>query len=201
MHDVSAIVLAGGLSQRMGAVNKLLLPIDGVPMIRRCVQAYLAVCTGEVRVVTGHQHAQVRTALNGLEVAFTHNPVFANGQKTSVAAGVAAAARSDALFVALGDQPFLTPDNLAALLDAHFSAGGERISLPERNGKRGNPLVIPDQLRARLLEDRQNPGCHRFTRNNPHLVNCVATRRQAFFHDIDTPEGFHALTSETEDVT
>jgi len=39
---ISAIVLAAGESRRMGEINKLQLPIDGVPLLRRSVETLLA---------------------------------------------------------------------------------------------------------------------------------------------------------------
>ena len=48
-HDVSGIVLAGGLSSRMGAV-KALLPFGGVPLITRIVGTLRPLC-GELIVV------------------------------------------------------------------------------------------------------------------------------------------------------
>ena len=37
MPDASVILLAAGLSRRMGAENKLLLPVNGRPMVRHVV--------------------------------------------------------------------------------------------------------------------------------------------------------------------
>lgn len=188
MHRSAAIILAAGLSQRMGTINKLLIPIDGVPMIRRSVAAYLGVCDGEVSVVTGYQRADVEAALHGLDVQFVFNPNFEQGQKTSVAAGLAASASAQDTFIGLGDQPFLTTAHLVWLLEQHRTDKPSKITVPVQNKVRGNPLVIPFDLRARLLADHHNPGCHKFTRENPDLVNLVATQTAAFFHDIDTPQ-------------
>lgn len=52
--DLTAIVLAGGQSRRMGA-DKAQLLIAGVPLLQRVCEAALA-CTPDVRVVTPHPH-------------------------------------------------------------------------------------------------------------------------------------------------
>jgi len=188
MHRSTAIILAAGLSQRMGPINKLLIPIEGVPMIRRSVTAYLGVCDGQVSVVTGYQRADVEAALHGLDVQFVFNPDFEQGQKTSVAAGLAASASAQDTFIGLGDQPFLTATHLVWLLEQHRTDKSPKITVPVQNKARGNPLIIPVDLKARLLADHHNPGCHTFTRENPGLVNLVSTQTTAFFHDIDTPQ-------------
>lgn len=194
MLECAAIVLAAGLSRRMGDVNKLLIPMaDGAPMIRQTVSSYLAICGGGVWVVTGHEHTRIEAALRDLDVHLVHNPDFAQGQKTSVAAGLAALDYTGDVFIGLGDQPFLTPDDLAWLLIRHRMWGGEKISIPVKQETRGNPIVVPDHIRHRLLADRRNPGCHNFTRSNPQLVQNLPTQRDAFCHDLDTPQDIAAL--------
>ncbi|MCR9238260.1 MAG: nucleotidyltransferase family protein [Alphaproteobacteria bacterium] len=193
MHRSAAIILAAGLSQRMGTTNKLLIPIEGIPMIRRSVTAYIGVCDGEVSVVTGHQRAEIEAALHGLDVQFVFNPNFERGQKTSVAVGLAASVSAQDTFVGLGDQPFLTSAHLVWLLEQHRTNKSPKITVPVQNKVRGNPLIIPFDLKARLLADHHNPGCHKFTRENPDLVNSVTTQTTAFFRDIDTPQEVAAL--------
>ena len=63
---IAALVLAAGQSRRMGAVNKLLIAIDGKPMLRHAVDAVLSAGIAPVVVVTGHEHAEVEAALAGL---------------------------------------------------------------------------------------------------------------------------------------
>lgn len=193
MHRSAAIILAAGMSRRMGAINKLLIRIEGIPMIRRAVETYLGICDGEVSVVTGYQRADVEAALHGLDVQFVFNPDFEQGQKTSVAAGLSASALAQDTFIGLGDQPFLAAKHLGWLLAQHRTNKPAKITVPIQNQIRGNPLIIPFDLRGRLLADHHNPGCHKFTRENPDLVNLVATQTTAFFRDVDTPEEVEAL--------
>lgn len=198
MSRSTAIILAAGLSRRMGDINKLLIPIEGVPMIRRSVEAYLHVCDGEVSVVTGYQRELVEDALLGLDIQFVFNPDFEQGQKTSVAIGLAASEPAQNTLIGLGDQPFLTASHLVWLLEQHLSNKPQKITVPVQGDKRGNPLIIPFDLRTRLLADRDNPGCHKFTRENPDLVHMVMTQTTAFFRDFDTPEDIDALQAQEE---
>lgn len=193
MADCAALILAAGLSRRMGERNKLLIQVDGEPIIRRSVKPYLEICRGGVCVVTGHESDAVREALAGLDVRFVFNPDFAEGQKTSVVTGLRAADHASDLFIGLGDQPSLNGDDLTWLLEMHRSDADEKITVPTRGEDRGNPILVPSALRARLLADRRNPGCHRFTRANPELVRPAETQRAAFFGDIDTPDDLDAL--------
>ncbi|MCE8548441.1 NTP transferase domain-containing protein [Ruegeria pomeroyi] len=54
MGRVAAILLAAGLSRRMGARNKLLMSVAGEPMVRHLAQTYLSILTTPLTVVTGH---------------------------------------------------------------------------------------------------------------------------------------------------
>ena len=83
MGDVTAIILAAGLSRRMGERNKLLLPIGEAPMIRHMVNVYRAATGGRVVVVTGHQADKIDSALSGSGAETFSNADFAQGQPTS----------------------------------------------------------------------------------------------------------------------
>ena len=193
MGDVAAIILAAGLSRRMGARNKLLLPVGRVPMIRHMVDTYRAIATHSVLVVTGHEATEIEAALAGSGATTLFNPDFADGQPTSVACGLRAADGVDTMVIGLGDQPLLTGGDLRALLAAHQAADRDRISIPRWDEQRGNPIVVPGSLRARLLADPTSPGCKKFTRTFPEHVQFHALSAPGFYADIDTPEAYDAL--------
>lgn len=193
MREVTAIILAAGLSRRMGNRNKLLLPINGIPMIRHVVEIYSSVTTHPVLVVTGHEAEQVAAAVAQSSAITVFNPHYAQGQQTSVATGLRAAERGSDLLIGLGDQPLLTRKDLLDLLDSHIAANADRISIPVRGEDRGNPIVIPAALRARLLADPHSPGCKKFTRANPEHVQFHALAAPGFFTDVDTPEAYASL--------
>lgn len=199
MRDVTAIILAAGLSQRMGAGNKLLLPIVGMPMVRHMVDVYSAV--GRVFVVTGHQASEVTAALEGCAAATVFNPDYTEGQQTSVACGLRAVGEAGTILIGLGDQPLLTANDLRALLAAHAAADPRRISIPAVDQRRGNPILVPGTLRARLLADPRSPGCKSFTRANPNHVQFHALTSQGFYTDIDTPAAYDAFTAGTLEKT
>ncbi len=202
MGDVTAILLAAGLSRRMGARNKLLLPINGVPMIRHMVGVYQAVTQSPILVVTGHQADAIEGSLSGCDVRLIFNSDFAEGQQTSVAFGLRAAKDGAPILIGLGDQPLLTSDDLHRLLKAHEAADPKRISIPKVGNQRGNPIVIPTILHKRVLADPQSLGCKAFIRNHPKHVQFHALSAPGFYADVDTPDAYDALVSQNlEDAT
>lgn len=194
MAEVVTILLAAGLSRRMGARNKLLLPVGDDPMITHVVRTYEAATDGPIIVVTGHEADKVALALHGTLATPLFNPSYADGQMTSVVCGLRAAGEADLLLIGLGDQPHLQPEDLETLLAAHRTGDPTKISIPQRGEDRGNPIVVPGSLRARLLADPKSPGCKTFTRAHPDEVQFHALPARGFYADVDTPEDYAALS-------
>lgn len=136
----AAVVLAAGRATRFGA-TKQLAEVDGRPLVRHAVDAAVAAGLAPVVVVVGHDAAEVRAALPA-GVTAVDNPAHADGQSTSLRAGVAAVASSDApaLVVLLADQPGIDPDVVA------------RVAAVQRDG--GHPVV-----RARYRDRPGHPVC------------------------------------------
>lgn len=202
MGDVVGLILAAGLSRRMGERNKLLLPIGGVPMIRHMFNIYRAAMGGRVVVVTGHQADKIDSALSGTGAETVLNANFEQGRPTSVVCGLHAAGDAETVLIGLGDQPLLKVDDIQSLLAAHEAADRSRISVPAVDQQRGNPIVVPANLRARLLADPRSPGCKKFTRTHPEHVQFHELASPGFYMDVDTPEAYAALTEDTlEDIT
>lgn len=198
MNNLSTVILAAGLSRRMGTDNKLLLPVCGVPMICHMVDVYSAVTDGAVIVVTGHEAQRIEDAFEGRDVHTVFNPDYNLGQQTSVACGLKAAPEDHDLLIGLGDQPLLRERDLHALLDVHRAQPGQ-ISIPRHADQRGNPIVIPAALRAQLLADPRAPGCRSFTRQNPKQVQFHDLSAPGFYADIDTPEAYAAFDRGTQE--
>ncbi len=192
---VSVVVLAAGLSARMGGEHKMLLDIAGQPMIRRTLDTVLAIDPVETIVVTGYRADVVEAALARLPVVFARNPDFAQGQPTSVAAGVRALTQfCDAVMIVLGDQALLTPDDLRALLDAYTrTEAGLTVLVPHYQGKRGNPIVFAARHVPEIYAGGLNIGCRRLIDEHPDLVARVEMSSEAYVLDCDTPADYAAL--------
>lgn len=131
-------------------LSKVLRPVEGAPMVARVVDALVEGGVDEVVVVTGHQGAEVQAALTGRGCRCVLNPDFAAGMSTSVRAGIAALTAADGALVALGDMPWVTPADVAALVAAFARTGG--IVAPAHGGRRGNPVLWPAHFFAALAE-------------------------------------------------
>lgn len=190
MTEFTAILLAAGLSRRMGVRNKMLLNWHGQPVIRHVARTYLAALGPNVIVVTGYQAGAVRQALRGLDLTFAHNPNFESGQQSSVALGLSHAPADRSILVGLGDQPLLTSQDLVQLMAAHNATDPSKISIPFQDERRGNPVILPARLIPRVLADDVRPGCKRFIDANSHHVQKLIVATPGCFTDIDTPDAY-----------
>nr|TFG54499.1 MAG: hypothetical protein E4H34_02555 [Hyphomicrobiales bacterium] len=86
---IAGIILAAGLSSRMGS-NKLLAEIEGMPLLRKTVDAAMASDLEPVIIVIGHDAKNVQNALAGIDVIFAHNAQYSEGLSTSLRTGIAA---------------------------------------------------------------------------------------------------------------
>jgi molybdenum cofactor cytidylyltransferase len=195
MTIVSAVVLAAGLSSRMGGAHKLLLDIGGEPMLRRVVRAVLGVHPAEVVIVTGYRAADVVAALDGLPVRFAHNPAFAEGQPGSVVAGVRAlTAPCDAVMIVLGDQPLLTAGALGRLIEAYRTVPqGRSIWVPTSGGARGNPVLFAASHIPAIQAGVLKVGGGRLIEAYPDAVALIEMADDAFTQDCDTPADYAML--------
>lgn len=88
-EPVAGILLAAGSATRFGSAKQL-LDWKGKPFVRHVAETALHAGLEPVVVVTGFHHAEVESALSGLPVVLVHNPDYAQGQSTSMKAGIKA---------------------------------------------------------------------------------------------------------------
>jgi molybdenum cofactor cytidylyltransferase len=191
---ISAIVLAAGLSRRMGRA-KLLLDLGGQPVIRRSV-APLAGVVDDVIVVTGTEDSGVRDALAGLPVRFVVNPNPQDGQGSSIACGARAlGASTRATFIVLGDQPRLPLDVMASLVRAFERSGKPIVAPVYRGGVQGNPVLFGAELFSELTVLGGDGGARAVVNARPERVERVMVDA-AMPADLDTPEDYAKLQVE-----
>lgn len=169
---IAGIVLAAGLSRRMGR-PKLLLDWGGKSVIRRVVEQVKAGGVDELIVVLGHEAATIRKALSGLPVRFVQNPRPEAGQASSIACGVGALAPGvEAGLIVLGDQPALPPEIIPRLLQT-FTQSGKSIVAPVYRGVQGNPVLFAASVFPELLSLTGDRGARSVVEKDPARVAAV----------------------------
>ncbi len=191
---IAALVLAAGQSRRMGEANKLLLEIDGKPMVRHVVETLQAAPLDGVTVVTGHEPDALRSVLEGCPVTFAHNADFEQGLSTSLRTGLAALpADTDAVLICLGDMPNVDAGAIAHLIEAYDPADGHAIVVPTHTGKRGNPVLWDRRFFEAMAAVSGDTGARHLIGENEDLVIEVELPEPGVLEDFDTPESLAHL--------
>jgi molybdenum cofactor cytidylyltransferase len=171
--------------------GKLVLVLHGKPIVRWSAEALLP-HVDDLVVVTGAGGPDVRAALEGLAVRFVENPNPEVGQGSSIAVGAAALSRgTEAVIIALGDQPRVPSDVVPALL-ATWRRTGQAIVAPTYRGVQGTPVLFAAEVFSELSALTGDTGARGVIAAGRERV-----ARVAFDHemppDVDTPEDFSRL--------
>ena len=184
-----AIVLAAGLSSRMG-VQKLLLPFGGKTVISHIVDQLLASTVGEVHVVVGHQAERIRAELSGRAISIVNNPNYTSGMLSSVRCGLRnLPEKCRAVMVVLGDQPSITTGLIDQILQS-FAATEKNILVPLYKGKRGHPILFSSHYRDEILTQYGDVGLRGLLHGHSDDTFEMAVSTASVLCDMDCPEDY-----------
>jgi molybdenum cofactor cytidylyltransferase len=203
---VSAVVLAAGMSTRMGR-NKLLLTFRDKPLVVHAVDTLLASKAGEIIVVLGYESEKVWDRLedyagqvsNGGQrrrLRLVKNPDYRDGLSTSVRTGVQAVSpEAEAIMIYLADQPLLEPGDVDRIIEAFASAKADdkMIVVPFFKEERGNPVVLDASLRDSILGIIGDVGCKGVIKRYPEKVYAIEMENDHVVRDVDDVQAYKRL--------
>ncbi|MBN9424975.1 MAG: nucleotidyltransferase family protein [Burkholderiales bacterium] len=201
---VGVMLLGAGRASRMGGPNKLLLRIDGEPMITRAARALAALQPADWVVVLGRDADEVAAAVQAGAAEWAAAAPAAGPRWCRVAAGleqpasVMAGLRSlsaplDAIVIMLGDQPLVDTADLRWLIGQWQCLLPGSVLVPCHGGVRGNPVVFDARLRAAIIEADDGRGVRGFLDANPQRVHKLEAPNEHFVFDVDTPADLRRL--------
>ena len=186
------LLLAAGGSRRLGT-PKQLVPVDGELLIQRAVRIAL---TAELRptvVVLGAHAAEIRAHLEDQPVMLVENLQWKEGMASSIRTGLAVvlaeAPEADGIVMMLADQPQLTKEHVAALLDAQ-RASGRDIVASHYGDHLGPPAYFGRRHFAALGELHGDVGARALLANFDPLPVPMPRGVSA---DLDTPDDYSRL--------
>ena len=189
---VSGLILAAGRSSRLGR-PKQLLPVGDLPLLAHVLRNAAASTLDEVVLVLGHEAAAIAAAVGDWGQRTVVNHDYADGQSTSLRAGLAALRpATQAVLVLLGDQPQVSPRVIDAVI-AGFRASGGPIVVPTYGGRTGNPVLFARSLFPELARVAGDEGARRIVRAQEAEIVAVPVSDGPPPRDIDTEEDYAAL--------
>ncbi len=184
---IGAIVLAGGLSSRMGQ-SKVLLPWDGRPIIQAIADRLTHMRMDDVVVVTGHMAEQVSAAVAKTGVRTAHNASYREGEMlSSLQTGISALGPEiAACMIVLGDQPQLDNRIITELMTA-YAEGKGGIVAPSYRQRRGHPILIDRKFWPELLDLPSGKAPRDVINAHADETYYVNVKTDSVLRDIDTP--------------
>jgi molybdenum cofactor cytidylyltransferase len=193
VNKISAVLLAAGLSSRMGR-PKLLLPWDGTNVLGKVVSTFAAAGIDEIVVVTGGVREQVEKLVvqmaRDFPVRAVFNPEYERGEMlSSIQAGLAAlGALTSAAIIGLGDQPQVRMETVQHICAAFFQTRSALV-IPSFQNRRGHPWLAAAGLWPEILALPLDATPRQFLDAHSVQVEYVPAD-ESILQDLDTPADY-----------
>lgn len=194
---VAAIVLAAGLSTRMGGdVPKPLLPWGRHTVVQQVLEILIeaGLAAGHIVLVVGHSRQALEdvTAVYGVQWVF--NPDYASGEMlSSLQAGLQAVPAGCAgALVVLADQPQMQAAVARQVMDAFETGGRQQIVIPSYTMRRGHPVILPRWLWPEILSLPAGATLRAALAGHDDAIHYVMVDTPTVLADLDTPAQYAA---------
>jgi molybdenum cofactor cytidylyltransferase len=195
-NKIVALILAAGLSSRMGEF-KPLLSMNGVTVVESAVNCFRQAGIADIRVVVGHQAERLMPVLQSLGVLPVLNENFALGMFSSVRTGLQTfASAADGFFLLPGDMPLVKSCTLEKLVKAYRETDCP-IIYPTFFGRRGHPPLISHKCFQTLLSWQGPENLRLLLQQFEQDAYNVPVIDQAILFDMDTPVDYEKLLRST----
>ena len=187
---IAAIVMAAGLSRRMGS-PKLVLPWGETTVIGRVVKVLSQAGVEEIVVVTGGGRQLVEAALKDAPARIVFNPRFEDDSMAlSLQAGLNSLPEAiQAALVVLGDQPQIEVAAVRAILQA-YREGHYLLIVPSYRQRRGHPWLLHRSLWREVLNLHPPKTLRDFLRDCSEHIHYLVVDTDSVVSDLDTPEDY-----------
>ena len=176
--------------------NKMLLDVDGAPMVRRAARVAIDAGCSPAVIVVGHDETLVRQALDGMPCEFVVNKHFTGPTSGSLHAGLNALDASvDGTIVLLADMVRVSTSMLRALI-ASTRASDAPLCVSRYGAVLAPPLLFRRALWPELLA-WHGAGCGKAVVKAHQHEALMHDWPEESLRDIDTPDDYQQLVSAT----
>ncbi len=193
---LSGLVLAAGLSSRMGAF-KPLMRIGDKTLVQHSAESLFRGGAEVVTVVLGFRAREVQELLSRAfaeRVRFAINPAYeTTDMLASIKAGIAALVPCDAFFLLPGDMPAVAESTMAALVSA-LAGIDASVAMPTIDGRRKHPPLIRASCIGDILPYGGEGGLRGIWRCYEGRIAEVAVQDRGCLLDADKMDDFQTLS-------
>lgn len=184
---LAAVVLAAGLSRRMGK-EKVLLQFGGSSILERILTSLAAAGAAERIVVLRPDLAEAAGIAERAGARVVVNPHPEEEMLLSIRMGIAdLSAGAAAFYVWPADHPAVAIDTLHRLARA---GGPARVALPLHKGRRGHPALVGALLIPDIVAIPPNEGLRHLWRTRPDVLTEVPVDDSGVLVDLNTPADY-----------
>lgn len=188
-QNMTTIILAAGLSSRMGC-NKMLLSYKNRPLISHVIEK-ASLLSDKVIVVLGNERDAIEEAISRYRCQIAFNKDFRKGQMSSIRCGLEVS-DDDFAFVP-GDLPLLQKSDFESVFRALSSSECAR---PMYNTIPGHPIAYRKKYRERILAFPGNMKEFNKTVQLSYIKGSIGT-----VFDIDTADRYDSLLRSEADLS
>lgn len=191
LDNAGAVVLAAGLSRRMGSL-KMLLPWRDKTIIEQSVDNLIKAGVCDIVVVTGGTSIEIEEILCEYPVKLIYNPDYENGEMlVSFQCGLRALNHATrAGFMVLGDQPEI-PSYVVKSLWKLFMESPGGIIIPSFNMRRGHPWLVDRIYWPEIINLSPPQTLRNFISDHQSELQYLNVDTDSILQDLDTPEDYY----------
>lgn len=189
MVELDAVILAAGLSRRMGC-NKLLLPFGESTVLGHFLAKFPYALFARVIVVVTDR--AVEDIARAFPVQISHNKRPEAGKSSSIRLGLEAGEAQRGVLFSVADQPLLAGSTIMTLVEM-FRTHPARIVLPKVAGTPASPVIFPADLRSALRDLQGDEGGRKVVQRHGERVLAVEFPSPDEFCDIDTDDHYQDI--------
>jgi len=191
--EIAIAILAAGRGSRFQASQpKSLAIFRGKTLLTSAIDAAITSKVGQVMVVLGFKHQEVRQSIPIANVSILYNPHWQRGISSTLRCVIEALSPESsikAVCIGLADQPLIGAGAYRALVTSYYQ--GSQFSVATYRGIRGNPVLLGRSMWDVVMRLEGDEGARILMRDYSVLeVPCEETGNP---QDVDTIGDLEAL--------
>ncbi len=180
--------------------NKLLLPINEIPIISHVCNTVLTAELDPVVVVTGFESDLVTQVIPTEINDIIYNSHWQSGMASSIYKGLSALPQNvDGNMIILGDMPMISKDTLTLLIDEFIMHNGQHIIYPIYEERQANPVIFPKKYFQEILSSTEDRGCKKVLKQYPDDAVGVSIGSPEVVFDCDSEDNYFRLLEEMQE--
>jgi molybdenum cofactor cytidylyltransferase len=189
---IGAVILAAGMSSRMGEAKQL-LRLGENTLLGQVVENVRGSRVDEIVLVLGHAAETIKEKLGIQGLTVVINDAYQQGMGTSLRTGLSALhAGVNAALIVLADQPFVRSATLDLLID-QYRRSNAQIVIPMYKGFRGNPVLLDRSVFSEVMALGGDIGCRAIFGNHLEGIVKVPVGDIGILLDLDSKDDFQRL--------